>query len=62
MTEHSLLTPENFGSRFVIRIMSFTLSHQLHPGEGLKKKKGFRKDDHMTYIREAKDTSLRGTC
>ena len=41
--------------------MSFTLSHQLHPGEGLKKK-GFRKDDHVTYIREAKDTSLRGTC
>ena len=30
ITEHSLPTPENFGSTFVIKIMSFTLSHQLH--------------------------------
>ena len=57
ITEHcNLLTPENFGSRFVIKIMSFTLSHQLHLGEGLKKK-GFLKHDHMTYIRDAIDTS-----
>ena len=30
ITENSLPTPENFGSRFVIKIMSLTLSHQLH--------------------------------